>query len=185
VNRQEAGKVVAVIVAACPAQSSKLDASRVAAMVDTFAALLDDLSYEQVNAAVRVLLQTRTWMPSVADIRQTVLEFERGPVRAGGQGWGDFLAAVGRYGAYRSPQFDDPLVARVVAALGWKELCLSENQVADRARFVELYDKLAAQGQREGQSPMLAAAREARELEQRSGTTLGDAIAGLLAKGNS
>src|SRR5205809_443612 len=100
-NRQEAAKLVAVIGAACPSQSSRLDVNRMTAMVDTYATLLDDLSYEQCNAAVRVLLQTSNWMPSVAEIRSTAIELSRGPVRAGGEAWGEVLCLIARYGARR------------------------------------------------------------------------------------
>lgn len=178
-NKQEAAKIVAVIVTACPAQSSKLDRERIAGMIDTFAMLLDDVTYEQANAALRVLLQTRTWMPSVADIRSTVLELKRGPVRAGSDAWGSVLAAVRRYGSYRTPGtdfvFDDPTVARCVAALGWQNICLSENQIADRARFVDLYDKLAGEHRKESVAPMLGAARSSREA-----ASVGEALADLL-----
>lgn len=166
-NRTEAARIVAVIVTACPSQATKLDREKQLGMVDTFAMLLDDISYEQANAALRVLLQTRTWMPSVADIRATVLELQRGPVRAGGDAWGSVLAAVSRYGSYRTPGtdfvFDDPTVARCVGALGWQNICLSENQAADRARFIEMYDKLASQAQREAQAPQLEVAKEIRQ----------------------
>lgn len=168
-TRQEAAKIVAVILAACPAQSSKLDSQRQVAMVDAFEALLSDMSYEQANAAVAVLLQTRPFMPSVADIRATALEFVRGPITPGGERWGTVLRAMQAEGAYRQPGVDfvfhDATTARCIQALGWRELCLSENQVADRARFIELYDKLAAQSQRESQSPILAAAKQQRQLE--------------------
>lgn len=167
-NRQEAARLVAVILAACPAQSSKLDSQRQLGMVDAFEALLGDMSYEQANAAVAVLLQTRPYMPAVADIRATALELTRGPVAPGGEQWGSVLRAMNEQGAYRQPGtdfvFHDAITARCVQALGWRELCLSENTVADRARFVELYDKLAAQSQRESQSPILAAAKQHREL---------------------
>jgi hypothetical protein len=33
------------------------------------------------------------------------------------------------------------LVKHVTESLGWIELCMSENQVADRARFIDAYDK--------------------------------------------
>ncbi len=167
-NRQESAKIVAVIVAACPGQSVKLDKERLTAMVDTFSLLLSDLSYEQVNASVVVLLQTRTWMPSVADIRSTALELARGPVGAGGEAWGRVLRAVSMEGCYRVPGVDfvfaDPVTARCVAAFGWQQLCLSENQIADRARFIDLYDKLAVQDRREEQSPLLSEAVRRREL---------------------
>ncbi len=168
-TNQEAARIVAVILAACPSQASKLDGSRAKSMVDTYATLLEDLSYEQCNAAVRVLLQTNTWMPSVAEIRKAAVELERGPVHPGGEAWGSVKAAVSRFGSYRAPgvdfQFDDPITARCVAALGWSTLCLSENEPAERARFIELYDRLAAQQNREALSPLLAASAERRRLE--------------------
>jgi hypothetical protein len=98
-------------------------------------------------------------------------------VRAGGEGWSDVLAAVSRYGYYREPAFGDPLVARCVTALGWKNLCTSENAIADRARFIELYDRLAAQERREQQSPVLAAATERRAL--RAGERVSELVAGV------
>lgn len=163
---EETGRLVAIMLAAVP--SHRVDAKGVRDMVAAYASLLDDLTYEQCNAALRVLLQTRTWLPSVADIRLAVVDMQRGPVKAGADAWGNVLKAISSKGSYRRPgvdfQFSDPVVARCVEAMGWSNLCLSENATADRARFIELYDKLAAQGTREAQSPALAAAREAQQL---------------------
>ena len=180
-TRQETAKLVYVMVAAT-GQSPRFDTKALDAMVDAYAALLADLDYARCNAAVRVLLQSKTWIPSVADIRKTVLELERGPVRPAGDAWGDVLEAVRRYGAYRSPgvdfQFDDPEVARCVQALSWREICLSENQIADRARFIELYGEVASQERREQQVPLLAKARELRARGELA--SAGDLVAGLL-----
>lgn len=184
-NRQESARIVAVIMAACPAQAARIDRGRADSMVDTYATLLEDLNYEQCNAAVRVLLQTKNWMPSVAEIRAAVLELTRGCVRPGGEAWGSVKHAVGRYGSYRTPgvdfTFSDPVTARCIAALGWQTVCLSENETADRARFIELYDRLAAQGHREALSPMLAAAAEHKRIERTGTTETADAIRNVLA----
>lgn len=185
-NRQEAAKLVTVIRAACPAQSARMSTQQQLDMLDAYQALLGDLSYEQCNTAVAALLQTRSWMPSVADIRSTALELARGPRKQGGEAWGELLRAISRYGVYRTPgqdfTFSDSVTAKCVAALGWRELCNSENQVADRARFVELYDKLAEQAQREATSPALAAAAHQRKLEERTGGEgAGTAIGRVLA----
>jgi hypothetical protein len=165
-THDEAARLVAVMLAAVP--SHRVDAKSIPGMIAAYRDLLDDLSYEQCNAALRVLLQTRTWLPSVADIRSTALEITRGPVRAGGEAWGSVLRAISAEGVYRQPGVDfvfaDPVTAQCVAAFGWQNLCSSENPTADRARFVELYDKLATQHRREQQSPALAAAAEVREL---------------------
>jgi hypothetical protein len=181
VTRQEAGKLVSVMIAAT-AQGSRLSREAVDDMITAYAALLADLDYARCNAAVRVLLQSKSWIPAVADIRKVVLELERGPVRPAGDAWGEVLRAVSRYGAWRSPgvdfQFADPEVARCVHALGWKVLCLSEDQTADRARFIELYGQVASQERREQQAPLLALARVSRENGELQ--SAGDLVAGLL-----
>ena len=187
-NRQEAARIVAVIMHACPSQAARIDAQRANGMVDAYEALLSDLTYEQCNAAVRILLQSKNWMPSVAEIRAAVVELDRGPVRPGGEAWGHVKAAIGRYGSYRTPGSDfvfaDQTTARCVAALGWQTLCLSENEAADRARFIELYDRLAAQSHREALSPLLAAANENKQLTE-SATAIVDLVAKRLTGGAS
>lgn len=160
-KKSEAAKLVSVALVAYPAQGGKLSEAQQLQLVDVFADLLGDLTYEQCSAALRVLVQTKQWMPTVAEIRATVLELATGPGSAGGDAWGQVLKAIHRYGAWRAPgsdfQFDDPITARCVESFGWRELCLSENATADRARFVDLYDKLAGDSRRQQQAPALAA----------------------------
>jgi len=164
VNQSEAARIVAVICTSYPQQASKLDREAKLGMASTFALMLDDIPYDRANAALRVLIQTRTWMPSVADIRSTVAELERGPVRAGGDAWGSVIAAIRAQGAYRTPGtdfvFHDPLVARCVEALGWQNLCSSEMAASDRKQFVDLYDRLADQRRRQTVAPSLQSAPE-------------------------
>jgi hypothetical protein len=178
---EETGRIVATMLAAVP--SHRMDAKSVRDMIAAYADLLSDLTYEQCNAALRVLLQTRTWLPSVADIRLAVVDMQRGPVKAGADAWGNVLKAISSKGSYRRPGVDftfaDPVVARCVESMGWSNLCLSENATSDRARFIELYDKLAAEGVRRAQSPALAAVRDQHELVSTSETA---ALFGRLAR---
>ncbi len=109
--------------------------------------MIRDQDYAVANAAVERLLATSKFMPSIAEIREACLDLNLGERKAGGEAWGEVLRAVSRFGGYRVPGtdfvFSDAVVGRCVDALGWKNLCTSENQISDRARFVELYDKLA------------------------------------------
>lgn len=179
----EAARIVAVICTAYPQQATKLDREQKLGMASTFALMLDDIPYDRANAALRVLIQTRTWMPSVADIRATVAELERGPVRPGGDAWGEVLAKVSRFGSYRTPgvdfAFTDDLVARCVQSLGWQNICLSENAVADRARFIELYDKFATEKRKETVAPLLGEVREAREAVGAANDIVKQLVAGM------
>ena len=167
-NLQESAELVGCALVAFPSQGGKLNDAQQVTLAKVWHDTLGDLTYEQCRTALNVLIQTRQFLPTVSEIRSAVLDLERGPVTAGGDAWGDVLAAMKSKGAHRTPGIDftfpDVTTARCVQRLGWRDLCLSENTVADRARFIELYDKLATETRREKQAPVLAAAREQREL---------------------
>jgi nucleoside-diphosphate-sugar epimerase len=144
----EANKLVTLIVVAYPTQTHRWDAAHVRATADVYCRALADISFERAKAAVERLVCTSRFVPTIADIRAAAIETTHGRRRAGGDAWGEVVRKIGRYGYLRTPgvdfQFDDPVVAEAVKGLGWRSLCESENAVADRARFVELYDQLAA-----------------------------------------
>ncbi len=142
-NETEAQHAIALALAACPQHALKLGRDDVKAMARTWAMLLEDLSSVEVTAALKRYLATNKWLPAPSDLRAIAAEAKAGRQRPGGEAWGDVLKAIGRFGQYRVPEFSDPLVARAVRAFGWRELCQSENQTADRARFVELYAQIA------------------------------------------
>jgi hypothetical protein len=163
-NTLEAKKLVAVLVAAFP--TGKITAET----VGVYERMLGDLDYGAANAAIERLLATSKWLPTVAEIREAGLTLNRGEMRPGGDAWGEVLRAISRYGYMRTPgidfEFTDPIVAECVRALTWRELCDSENQVADRARFVELYDRLAATRRRSELSESLPAMQRFRALQE-------------------
>jgi len=105
--------------------------------------LLADLDFDVATRAVDRLVKSSKWLPTVAEIRAAATDVQHGPRRLGVEAWGDVAAAVRSVGAYRpAPRFPDPLVTECVRLMGWRNLCLGSNDVADRARFVELYDGL-------------------------------------------
>lgn len=163
-TKLEAAKLVSVLLAAFPSPQNTTKTSEI------YERMLADLDYAVANAAVERLLATRERMPSIAEIRKACLDLTMGETRAGGEAWGDVLKCISRYGVYRSPnrdfQFQDPVAARCVAALGWEALCNSENQTADRARFIELYDKLAVTARRDENTNQLPAAQRLRALKE-------------------
>ncbi len=149
--------------------------------------MLRDLDYETTNAAVeRLLAITPRFPPSVAEIREAVLALTVGETRPGGAAWGDVVKAIRRFGYMRSPgkdfTFPDLLVAEAVSAMNWAELCSSENQVADRARFIELYDRLAATRRRSQLSESLPAVRELRRFEDQQARSIGQLVGEVLKR---
>lgn len=178
-NRTEAAKLAAIAMGAFPAQAAKLDKALATAMVSAYETLLDDIPYKHAEAALRALAQTATFMPNVSDVRRVCLELAKGPIRPGVDAWGDVIA-LRTFRNIDTMAAVDPITLHVCKQFGWIEyrtlwrggaeidqwhVVSGENEASDRARFVELYDKLKAQGHREDVAPVLAASRASRERE--------------------
>ena len=143
----ESARLLSAFVKAYTKQLGELKAEQVSDMLEAYTVMLSDLDYAAANAAAQKIVATCKWWPSIAEIREATLQITDGEPAPGGSGWGEVRRAIAKFGAYRTPgvdfQFADPIVATVVKWLGWRELCHSQNEVADRARFVEAYDKQA------------------------------------------
>jgi hypothetical protein len=132
-----------------------------------------DLDATIADAAVFRLIGTHKFLPTIAEIRTMANDVARGPLRGAEEAWGDVVSEIRRVGAYGAPQLSDPLAAYAVERLGWRNLCGSSNDAADRARFCELYAR-ARDREREATqaSPGLRGTGGARRLSS--------AVAGLL-----
>jgi hypothetical protein len=134
----EAAKLVAMILQAYPAAQFGPASSQL------YEAMLADVDVEMGKAAVHRLIATSRFLPTIAEIRTMAADLQHGPPRLGEQAWGDVIEAIRRVGHYRpAPNFADERVAESVRVLGWRNLCLSANDAADRARFITLYDGLS------------------------------------------
>lgn len=179
---------IKLLLASYPGQRMRMSDADVTAMVDAYAGGLMHLDDVSVRRAITALVLTEKWLPTIAQIVAKVSEQRGGRKREGGEAWGDVVQAIRRYGYVRQPgtdfQFNDPIVARAVRAFGWPELCASENTVADRARFIELYSQLA---ESESVDRAIAAALPAAESRQLpSGTrSLAEALRALPVGGDA
>lgn len=154
-TEDDAKKLVAMLFAAFPTETVNVTPEAARASARAYASVMVDLDVSVATGAVQWLMKTAMRLPPPAAIRATCVEIQHGPKRPGGDAWGDVVKAMRQHGSRRSPgvdfKFDDPLVAKTVDALSWRSLCLSENQVADRARFIELYDSMSDGARREAQ----------------------------------
>lgn len=145
VHTLDANKLLVLLFAAYPVETRNVPGDQALATAKIYAQALSDLVVAEVVNAIEFLIKTSERLPTVAKIRQTVLDLRYGPPRPGGDAWGDVVREIGRRGLRGDCAFADPLVAKTVQRFGWSELCRSENPTADRARFIELYDQLHAQ----------------------------------------
>lgn len=105
--------------------------------------MLADMDFEVVENAVLEHISTSAFPPSIAEIRRLCVErYKKAPLGFDGA-WNVVFAAIAKHGLNGSQEaFEmmDPITLDVVKNLGWRNLCLSENQAADRANFREAYE---------------------------------------------
>jgi hypothetical protein len=110
-----------------------------------------DLDFEPAALAVKTLRQTSKFLPSIAEIRQAAAEIHAGHLPDEDEAWAEVMANIRHHGWTGTPTWTHPAIHATVKAMGWRDLCASTNQVADRAHFLSLYRTQRARLERDRQ----------------------------------
>ena len=136
-DRQEFGKIMVYLASLYP----RFELTE--ATIEAYHDILHDIDTELLKAAARHLGATGTFFPAAAEIRKAAFEIQANAigVPSAAEAWGEVMREIRRIGSYGSPEFSSELITKAVHGLGgWRMLCLSENNVADRAHFLKIYD---------------------------------------------
>lgn len=119
---------------------------------------LQDIPYEVAEAVLSKWVSANKWSPSIADIREGMAAIASGGQTPDwGQGWNQAMEAIRKYGSYDEPSALaslPPLTRETVRRLGYRSLCWSENQVADRANFRQVYEILTKRESEQRKIPL-------------------------------
>lgn len=139
-RKSEVAEIVMMLLASYPT------AKTVERTSELYETMLADLDFAVARKAVTRLIVTSKWLPTIAEIRESCTALVHGPLRAGGEAWRDAIGEVRRGGRYAQPRFADALVGETIRLWGsWQGFCDSpEDDPGGRARFIELYEQLAA-----------------------------------------
>lgn len=154
-TESEVAKLVGVMAMAYPSTQMGPDNIRV------YVAMLKDIPLDILTASVQQCMAESEFLPTIARIREKSLTLIRPAAPEPLEAWGIVLKEIQRVGFYRSPKFDDPIIAKAVDCIGWQTLCSSENQIADRAHFGKVYEGLLRQA--ENDRRIIPAARQIQE----------------------
>lgn len=146
-SRQEIIKALTVLAAAYPRFELP------PATVEIYTRLLIDLDFDTLKAATLHCATVYKFFPTVAEIRAAAVELQTMAegIPAESEAWGEVIKRIQDVGSYGTPEFSHPLIAQVVRQFGWLNLCMSENQTADRARFLEAYSAAFKESRRRAQ----------------------------------
>ena len=139
-TRQETITLAALASSSYPAMQGKDPRP----IVEAWSLMLADLEVEVAKAAIVRVCRESPFFPSVAQIVAAAEELdprnEKLPTAA--EAWEEVSGLIQRCGLNRVPVFSCDLVQRATRAIGWRQLCMSENPEADRAHFLRLYESM-------------------------------------------
>jgi hypothetical protein len=137
----EVAQVVGIISAAYPNFAPSQQT------VEVYYQSLHDLNYDELKAATMQSITEagRKFAPSVGELRGAVVSIRKQitGVPSSYQAWQEVLKQINDNGGdFGKPVWSNPIVKQAVDALGWRNLRMSEDGTADRARFIMAYDQL-------------------------------------------
>ena len=114
--------------------------------IQAYIATLADIDGDLLKAATLRFIERNVY-PRIAtpgELRQYAAEnvAQAGGLPAATEAWGEVMHQLRYVGSWGAPSWTTPLIARAVADVGgWMFLCMSENAMADRARFIAAYEE--------------------------------------------
>lgn len=117
---------------------------------------LADLDYRVVENALLEHIYTSAWPPRIAEIREKCADRIHPMLTDWSEAWEEVQRAIRRFGSYREEEAVKSLsqmTAAAVRRMGFRNLCMSDNQMADRAHFQRIYENLVQQERRQAQLP--------------------------------
>lgn len=112
-----------------------------------YARSIFDLSASSVAFALEALKVTSNFFPSICQLRQTAIDAEVGDkIPTAEAAWAEInthVRTIGSSRSWREPPWSHPLVQELADAMGWEQLCLSQNALADRAHMLKMYESVS------------------------------------------
>jgi len=169
-DRQDVEKTIAVLMTVYTVQARKFTESEIDGMIASWSILLDDLSPDLLQAAALKHASTQRFWPTPADLRSAASEIDdltRSDHLEANDAWSEVSRALSRglyevdeekglmqFRASRADDWTDPLIQRAIDGIGgWRALRHSQNAAADRARFLQAYDRYKARQRQDKMIP--------------------------------
>ena len=119
--------------------------------------LLADIPTDELQTVVDQAIAESEFLPTIAKLREMYRKLDSIGRLTWADAWEAVQKEIRRIGVYQAPKFSDPITVRVVATMGWRNLCVSEQPDTIRAQFRQMYEAFA--NREEGLEKLLPQAR--------------------------
>lgn len=148
-TKADAARLVAIVVTAYPNFDKFKDAKAIEATVNLWAMMFEQDDSGIVALAVKKHIATSKWPPSVAEIREIMLEIQHPELIEPDKAWlavSDLMYSAGQFNHGDLSRQLPPLVARAVESIGWTSLWEMHRSAyiggkpgMDRVAFMQQY----------------------------------------------
>jgi macrodomain Ter protein organizer (MatP/YcbG family) len=158
-DRKNAIKIVTILKAAFPTFLKENDKAMLNMTVQTWHKYTKDLNFDLVQMAIDKYIATsnKPFAPSISEIRTIVNELENGQHKTDAEAWDVVMTQIRRCGIYEEKsalESLDEVTRKAVRAIGYREMCLSENKEIIRAQFNKYYNSLSTRQKEKEISPL-------------------------------
>lgn len=115
-------------------------------LIELWHSMLDDVNYEIAEMAIKKHISLSHFPPTIADLREQIGKITKPYIPTSLEAWGEVTRVIRKYGSYRESEAMKELngiTKKAVEYIGFRDLCISENVMADRAHFLKTYDSLS------------------------------------------
>ena len=142
-TNDEVTRVLGTLMLAYPSWGESFGA-KIDGTLEVYRRSLLDIDGNLLEAAAMQHISASKWFPAVSELREAALSIITHGEESPEEAWGEVKKAFRVYGSYREPIFSNAKIAQTVKIMGWMNLCMSENEIADRAHFFKIYQSVQA-----------------------------------------
>ncbi|GHU57531.1 hypothetical protein AGMMS49975_23260 [Clostridia bacterium] len=156
-TRVEFRDAFAIIKLAYPHFYKGVHDDEIAATISLWYEFFAEFDYLRVCAALKTIISTKKdFPPTVAEVLEAVNFVSGEKVADADEIWAEIIRAIRYYGWYKQKEAMAAISQEArdaVKFMGWRELCASEDPMADRAHFLKVYPAILARKKTERQLP--------------------------------
>ena len=142
---QETSVLLGILKTAYPRFYTDITPETLGETVELWHAMLSDVTLELARPALFRLIATSKFPPSIAEMRKSVADIKYEALPDAGEAWGEVNRAIRKYGYYQQEKALESMsetTRMIVRRMGWRDLCTSQNDMADRAHFLKIYEAM-------------------------------------------
>ena len=144
-TREETIQVLSILKAAYPKFYSNLTREGAMQIIELWSVMFVNDDAEHVKTALYKHIATSAYPPAIADIRKAMLFVTDSDETDIGDAWGEVMRAVRNFGYMSEAEALESLnsvTRKAVESMGYQNICMSENLMADRAHFFKIYETM-------------------------------------------